>query len=144
MPIAADFIENTLLPAVASRVDFLCASAFVSVTLLIPATLLSLFASYLHPPELQRNSYNWSGSASGQEVSVKKIVLAIVAVSLYVPALSAFADTLELKNGSVIKGTFIGGSEAQLSFRVGSTVQRYPVADVLSLRFDGDSGRSAN
>jgi hypothetical protein len=75
---------------------------------------------------------------------VKKIVLVIVAVSLCVPALSAFADTLELKNGSVIKGTFIGGSEAQLSFRVGSTVQHYPVADILSLKFDVDPGQSAN
>ncbi|HEX4604485.1 MAG TPA: hypothetical protein VH724_10850 [Candidatus Angelobacter sp.] len=75
---------------------------------------------------------------------MKKIFLAIVAVSFCVPALSAFADTLELKNGSVIKGTFIGGSEAQLSFRVGSTVQHYPVADVVSLRFDVDGGRSSN
>jgi hypothetical protein len=75
---------------------------------------------------------------------VKKLFLAMVAVSLCVPALSAFADTLELKNGSVIKGTFIGGSEAQLSFRVGSTVQHYPVADILSLKFDVDPGQSAN
>ncbi|MBZ5506833.1 MAG: hypothetical protein LAO78_15360 [Acidobacteriia bacterium] len=75
---------------------------------------------------------------------MKKIFLAIVAVSFCVPALSAFADTLELKNGSVIKGTFIGGSEAQLSFRVGSTVQHYAVADIVSLKFDADSGRSAN
>jgi hypothetical protein len=57
------------------------------------------------------------------------------------PLISAHADTLELKNGSVIKGTFIGGSEAQLSFRVGSTVQHYAVADITSLKFDSDSGR---
>jgi hypothetical protein len=42
----------------------------------------------------------------------------------------------------VIKGTFIGGSEAQLSFRVGSTVQHYAVADITSLKFDSDSGRA--
>src|SRR5262249_33827812 len=48
-----------------------------------------------------------------------------------------------LKNGSVIKGTFIGGSLAQLSFRVGSTVQHYSVADVAVLRFDSD-GSLAN
>jgi hypothetical protein len=75
---------------------------------------------------------------------VRKLLFAIIAVSLCMPALSAFADTLELKNGSVIKGTFIGGSEAQLSFRVGSTVQHYAVADILSLKFDADPGRSAN
>ena len=75
---------------------------------------------------------------------MKKLLFAIIAVGLCMPALSAFADTLELKNGSVIKGTFIGGSEAQLSFRVGSTVQHYAVADILSLKFDADPGRSAN
>ncbi len=75
---------------------------------------------------------------------MKKLLFAIIAVGLCMPALSAFADTLELKNGSVIKGTFIGGSEAQLSFRVGSTVQHYAVADIVSLKFEADSGRSAN
>jgi len=59
------------------------------------------------------------------------------------PLISAHADTLELKNGSVIKGTFIGGSEAQLSFRVGSTVQHYAVADIATLKFDSDSTRSS-
>ena len=75
---------------------------------------------------------------------MRKLFLAIMAVSLCTPALSAFADTLELKNGSVIKGTFIGGSEAQLSFRVGSTVQHYAVADIASLKFDSDGARTAN
>jgi hypothetical protein len=46
------------------------------------------------------------------------------------------ADTLELKNGSVIKGTFVGGSDARISFRVGSSVQEYAVADITSLKFD--------
>jgi hypothetical protein len=75
---------------------------------------------------------------------VKKLFVAMIAASLLTPALAAFADTLELKNGSVIKGTFIGGSEAQLSFRVGSTVQHYPVTDILSLKFDSDGGRATS
>ncbi|MCU1218848.1 MAG: hypothetical protein JWN42_45 [Candidatus Angelobacter sp.] len=70
--------------------------------------------------------------------------LAIVVVCAGFSALSAFADTLELKNGSVIKGSFVGGSEAQVSFRVGSTVQHYPVADIATLKFDSDIGRSSN
>src|ERR1041385_2983172 len=74
---------------------------------------------------------------------VKRLILAIVAIGIGAPALSGFADTLELKNGSVIKGTFIGGSEAQISFRVGSTVQHYPVADIVSLKFDSEPARSA-
>jgi len=74
---------------------------------------------------------------------VKKLFVAVIAASVLTPAL-AFADTLELKNGSVIKGTFIGGSEAQLSFRVGSTVQHYAVSDIVSLKFDSDGGRAAS
>jgi hypothetical protein len=74
---------------------------------------------------------------------VKKLLVAMIAASLLTPALAAFADTLELKNGSVIKGTFIGGSEAQLSFRVGSSVQHYAVADIVSLKFDSD-GRATS
>src|SRR6478609_2112312 len=84
------------------------------------------------------------GTASGQEVVVKRFALAMIVAGMCLPLISAHADTLELKNGSVIKGTFIGGSEAQLSFRVGSTVQHYAVADILSLKFDADPGRSAN
>ena len=75
---------------------------------------------------------------------MKKLIVTMIAASLLTPALAAFADTLELKNGSVIKGTFIGGSEAQLSFRVGSSVQHYPVADIVSLKFDSDGGRAAS
>jgi len=75
---------------------------------------------------------------------MKKLFAVIVGVCAVFSALSAVADTLELKNGSVIKGTFVGGSEAQVSFRVGSTVQHYPVADVATVKFDSDSGRSSN
>lgn len=75
---------------------------------------------------------------------MKKLFLAIMTIGFCAAALSAFADTLELRNGSVIKGTFIGGSEAQISFRVGSSLQRYPVADVVSVRFDSDSASSGN
>jgi hypothetical protein len=51
----------------------------------------------------------------------------------------ASADSLELKNGSLIKGKFMGGSESEISFQVGSSVQKYNVADVVSLKFDSDS-----
>ena len=75
---------------------------------------------------------------------MKKLILAIFTIGICALSNSAFADTLELKNGSVIKGTFIGGSLAQLSFRVGSTVQHYSVADVAVLRFDSDGASSNN
>jgi hypothetical protein len=53
------------------------------------------------------------------------------------------ADTLELKNGSLIKGQFLGGTKTEISFQVGSTVQKYNVADMVSLKFDSDGAASA-
>jgi hypothetical protein len=48
------------------------------------------------------------------------------------------ADSLELKNGSLIKGKFTGGTEREISFLVGSSVQNYNLADIVSLRFESE------
>ena len=51
-------------------------------------------------------------------------------------ASAAWADSLQLKNGSLIKGKFVGGTEDQISFQVGSSVQQYNINDIVSIRFD--------
>jgi hypothetical protein len=58
--------------------------------------------------------------------------------TLIVAASMASADTLELKNGSQIKGKFLGGTGTEVSFQVGSTAQKYNVADIVSLKFDSE------
>lgn len=63
-----------------------------------------------------------------------KAVSSLVFVLLPIGMLKA--DTLELKNGSVIKGSYVGGSDTTISFRVGSSVQQYSLADISSLKFD--------
>jgi hypothetical protein len=63
--------------------------------------------------------------------------------ALTLAASMAWADTLELKNGSLIKGKFLGGTETEISFQVGSTVQKYNVADIVSLKFNSEGGASA-
>ena len=50
----------------------------------------------------------------------------------------ARADSLELKNGSLIKGKFAGGTESEISLLVGSSVQNYNLTDIVSLRFDSE------
>jgi hypothetical protein len=65
-------------------------------------------------------------------------VTALALAALTLAASSASADTLELKTGSLIKGRFMGGTEAEISFQVGSTLQKYKVADIVSLKFDSD------
>jgi len=48
----------------------------------------------------------------------------------------AWADSLELRNGSLIKGKFVGGTDTYVSFQVGSSIQKYNVVDIVSLKFD--------
>lgn len=70
-----------------------------------------------------------------------KLWYGFFAAGLLFVSLAARPDTLELKNGSVIKGTYAGGSETQISFRVGSSVQQYAIVDIASLKFEShDSG----
>ena len=49
---------------------------------------------------------------------------------------AAKADSLELKNGSVIKGRFMEGDQNSINFQVGSSLQTYSVGDIRALRFD--------
>lgn len=62
--------------------------------------------------------------------------LFVIAVCLLAPMVQA--DSLQLKNGSLIKGKFMGGTDSEISFQVGSSVQKYNVADVASLTFDSE------
>ena len=63
-------------------------------------------------------------------------------IALWLGTSLAWADTLELKNGSLIKGKFIGGTESEISLQVGSSVQKYNVADIVSLKFDSEGAAS--
>jgi len=70
-------------------------------------------------------------------MNAKQICGAIIA--LCAAAVAAHADSLEVKNGSLIRGKFMGGTQTSISFQVGSSVQSYDIADVRSLRFDPDA-----
>lgn len=48
------------------------------------------------------------------------------------------ADSLELRNGSLIRGKFTGGTDSEITFLVGSSVQTYNLADIVSLRFGAE------
>jgi len=63
-------------------------------------------------------------------------------IALCLTAPSAWADSLELKNGSLIKGKFLGGTESEISFQVGSSVQKYNLADIVALKFDSEGAVS--
>jgi hypothetical protein len=48
------------------------------------------------------------------------------------------ADTLRLRNGAAVTGTWLGGTADEVRFGVDDRVQRYPRADVVSVDFTSD------
>jgi hypothetical protein len=56
-------------------------------------------------------------------------------LSLGLIAASASADTLQMKDGRVIQGRFLGGTQASVQFDVNGSINLYNVDDVISLTF---------
>ena len=74
-------------------------------------------------------------------MKVKRIVG--VMVVLFAAGAAGRADSLELKNGSLIKGKFVSGTQTSITFHVGSSVQTYDVADIRWVRFDSEDTASS-
>jgi hypothetical protein len=58
-------------------------------------------------------------------------------------ASGAFADTLELKDGRVLHGRYLGGTQAVLRFEVNGEVQTFNVNDAVALTFTSNSGATS-
>jgi hypothetical protein len=69
-------------------------------------------------------------------------LLAAFTVALFFTGMAA-ADTLELKNGKVVQGKYLGGTQAVLRFEVNGEVQTFSTSDVVALTFTGRSGAGA-
>ena len=68
---------------------------------------------------------------------VNRFLAAIALTLFYVGAASA--DTLELKDGRVLKGKYLGGTQAVLRFELNGEVQTFNTADIVALTFTGHS-----
>src|SRR5437879_546028 len=66
--------------------------------------------------------------------------LAVIALGLFMAG-AATADTLELKDGRVLKGKYLGGTQAVLRFEINGEVQTFNTTDIVALTFTG-SGHS--
>jgi hypothetical protein len=64
--------------------------------------------------------------------------IAMVALGLVLTA-GAMADTLELKDGRVLQGRYLGGTLAVLRFEVNGEVQTFSVNDVVAVTFTRNS-----
>jgi hypothetical protein len=68
--------------------------------------------------------------------------IAIAALGLVFVTVAA-ADTLELKDGRVLQGRYLGGTQAVLRFEVDGNVQTFGVNDVVALTFTHGGGSAA-
>jgi hypothetical protein len=64
----------------------------------------------------------------------------LASTSLLLLAGIGFADTLELKDGRVLQGKYLGGTQVVLRFEVNGDVQTFPTNDIVALTFTRNSG----
>ncbi|HEV1996103.1 MAG TPA: hypothetical protein VGR03_17350 [Candidatus Acidoferrum sp.] len=68
--------------------------------------------------------------------------LSVFALGLFFVGAAA-ADTLELKDGRILKGKYLGGTQAVLRFELNGEVQTFSTTEIVALTFTGNSGYSA-
>ena len=73
--------------------------------------------------------------------NISKLLIAAAAALLFTGI--GFADTLELKDGRVLQGRYLGGTQAILRFEVNGDVQTFPTHDIVALTFTRGSSRRA-
>jgi len=66
-----------------------------------------------------------------------KLFTGLVWIGLGLVAASASADTLQMKDGRVIQGKFLGGTQASVQFEANGKIELYDVDQVISLTFTG-------
>ncbi|HOK48018.1 MAG TPA: hypothetical protein PLA43_09060 [Bryobacteraceae bacterium] len=66
-----------------------------------------------------------------------------IAAVIAVAASIASADTLTLRDGRTIEGSYLGGTARQIRFAVGDAIQIFNVSDVQSIRFETEAAPAA-
>ena len=66
-----------------------------------------------------------------------KLLAGFVWAGLGWMAVSASADTLQMKDGRVIQGRFFGGTQASVQFETRGKIELYDVNDIISVTFTG-------
>ena len=62
-----------------------------------------------------------------------------VLIALLIAGICARADSLEMRDGRVINGRYLGGTQGQVRFEVNGQVQLFPVERILAITFSGDT-----
>src|SRR5258708_10638393 len=80
-------------------------------------------------------------SYAGRGITMKRFVrfVATAALGLLFVVIAA-ADTLELRDGRVLQGRYLGGTQAVLRFEVNGNVEAFSVNDVVAVTFTRRGG----
>ena len=58
-------------------------------------------------------------------------------------ATAGFGDTLTLRNGQVVTGTYMGGTARTVKMEVGDAIKTYDVSDIATLQFTAGATASS-
>ena len=73
--------------------------------------------------------------------SLFQLLVTVVCVAAF--AFTVCADTLELKDGTIVHGTYLGGTQFNVRFNVDGQVKYYSTKDILTLSFDANAAPPA-
>jgi hypothetical protein len=74
---------------------------------------------------------------SKMRTSLRRLFAGLAWIGVGLMAVSASADTLQMKDGRVMQGKFLGGTQASVQFEVNGKIELYNVDQVISLTFTG-------
>jgi hypothetical protein len=91
----------------------------------------------------RRKSENLFGEAFDErkEANMKTwtwLLAALAGLSMGLLAVSASADSLQLKDGSVVQGKFLDGNQTYINFIVDNKTEQYSIDRIISITFTGD------
>lgn len=69
-------------------------------------------------------------------IQILRILWVLFAAALLAGAASA--DTLGLRNGTVVKGRYLGGTQNNIRFQVNGQVEYFAIGDVVTLTFGAE------
>jgi hypothetical protein len=73
-----------------------------------------------------------------------RTICSLILAGIMAAALPVSADTLELKNGQIIQGKFVGGTALNIRFQVNGQEIFYSIKDVLNIGFSDTSVQDSN
>ena len=76
----------------------------------------------------------------GWVLSALTVVVAVLMAAVAMPVRS---DVLELKDGTVLNGLYMGGSQSSMRFQVNDDIQVIPIGNILALTVTGRSAANA-